>query len=141
MTRAMLTERLRAYDRLWGWLGVTVGPAVLLLALAVPPLLPLIVEPRFGQPEGSERWLAVTIPLAFTAVATLLLLLVICCQRWTARTFGLLCPSCSVPLTGKHRRAALGSGNCGRCHVRIVEDAPLPPDSAEPHAGADRPRN
>jgi hypothetical protein len=126
MTRVMLSERLRAYDRLWCRLGLTLGPAMLLLALAGPSLLPLVVERRFGQPEGSEKWLALILPLAMVGVCTLLLILVLWCGRWTARRFGLLCPSCGANLTGRHRRAALGSGNCGRCHARIVEDACLP---------------
>ena len=126
MTRAMLSERLRSYDRLWRWLALTLGPAMLLLAFAGPSFLPLVVEQRFGQPEGSEKWLALIFPLAMVGVCTLLLILVLWCGRWTARRFGLLCPSCGVNLTGRDRKAVLGSGNCGRCHARIVEDACLP---------------
>jgi hypothetical protein len=140
MTRATLSERLRTYDRLWCRLGLTVGPALLLLALAGPPLLPLVVEWRFEQPEGPEKWLAVILPLAIVGVTTLLLGLVLWCQRWTARTFGLLCPSCGVPLTGKHRAATLSSGCCGRCHARIVEDAWPPGSNADPGAVPERPR-
>jgi hypothetical protein len=140
MTRATLSERLRTYDRLWCRLGLTVGPALLLLALASPPLLPLVVERRFEQPEGPEKWLAVIPPLAIVGVATLLLGLVLWCQRWTARTFGLLCPSCGTSLTGKHRPAALGTGCCGRCRARIVEDTEPPGSNADPGAVSERPR-
>ena len=124
MTRATLTERLRSYDRLWGWIAVAVGPAMLLLAFAGPSLLPLVMQPRPGPPEGPEKWLAVIPALVIAGVATLLLAAVIWCGRWTARKFGLRCPSCGVPLTGRYRRAALGAGACGRCHARVVDDAP-----------------
>jgi hypothetical protein len=126
MTRALLTARLRSYDRLWGWIAAVGGPAVLLLAFAAPSLLPLVMERRAAPPEGPEKWLAVVPSLALSGIALLLLILVISCQRWTARTLGLLCPSCGAALTGRNREAALGSGSCGRCHARIVEDVPPP---------------
>jgi hypothetical protein len=122
MTRAILTERLRAFDRLWWWVGVTVGPTVLRFALVGPSLLPLVVEQRFGQPEGSGKWLALILPLAITGVATLLLVLVLWSQRWTALRYGLLCPSCGRALTGRYRQEALSSGSCGHCHAQVVED-------------------
>jgi hypothetical protein len=141
MTKAMLSERLRAYDRLWWRLALTVGPALLLLALAGPPLLSLVVGRRFEPPEGPEKWLAVIPPLVLAGVATLPLVLVLWCENWTARRFGLLCPSCNAPLTGRHRPAAVGAGSCGRCRARIVEDAELAGSNAEPDAPADRPRD
>src|SRR5690242_13640880 len=99
MNRAVLTERLRAHDRLWCRIGITLGPALLLLALAGPPLLSRVVGRRFEKPpEGPEKWLAVIPPLVLAAGFGLLLALVIWCGRWTARRFGLVCPSCGVSL-------------------------------------------
>jgi hypothetical protein len=120
----MLAERLQRYDRLWRWSAVVVCPVVLLLAFASPSLLPLVMERRVRPPEGAEKWLAVVPSLVIVGVSTLLLILVICCGRWTARKFGLLCPSCGAALTGRYRQAAIGSGSCGHCRARIVEDAP-----------------
>jgi hypothetical protein len=120
----MFAERLQRYDRLWRWSAVVMCPALLLLAFASPSLLPLVMERRVAPPEGPEKWLAVVPSLAIAGVATLVLVLVICCGRWTARMLGLFCPSCGALLTGRYRQAAIGSGSCGRCRARIVEDAP-----------------
>ena len=124
MTKAMLTERLRAYDRLWGRITLVVVATVVLFAFAGVAVLPLVAVPPAAAPDGSEKWRALTLPLAISGASMLLLALTIWCGRWTARRSGLLCPSCGVPLTGRHRRAALGAGRCGRCHTLIVEDAP-----------------
>ena len=124
MTRASLTERLRAYDRLWLRITFPVLAAMLLVVVAGPLFLPLVMRPRPTPPEGPVKWLAVIPALTTAGAATLLLALVIWLGRWTARRFGLLCPSCGAPLTGRYRRAALGAGACGRCQARVMEDAP-----------------
>jgi hypothetical protein len=131
MTRATLTERLRAYDRLWRWVLVATCLLVMLIVAAGPQLAQALLEPWWAQPEGPEErkvW-----ALAWTGVATLLmvgvallgLVLVRWGNRWAPRKFGLLCPSCGAALAGRNRHAALGAGTCGRCQARVVEDAPI----------------
>jgi hypothetical protein len=127
MTKAVLTERLRAYDRLWMRIALGMFPVLVLLPFAAMAVLSLVVGPRPGPPEGSEKWQALSLPLAVSGVAMLLLALTMWAGGWTARRHGLLCPSCGDPLTGRHRRAVLGAGRCGRCRTAIVEEAPALP--------------
>jgi hypothetical protein len=129
MTRATLTERLRAYDRLWRWILVAAFLLVMLTVAAGPQLAQTLLDPWWGQPEGPEQrrdwvlaWSAVSC-LMMSGLGLLGLVLVRWGGRWAARKFGLLCPSCGVALAG-YRHAALGAGTCGRCQARVVEDAP-----------------
>src|SRR5262245_7918024 len=122
MTRAMLSERLRGYDRLWRWLDFA-GYLLLVLAFAAgPPFSQVLLGPWLGQPEGSEeRRVGVRVASSLIAGVSLLLLVLLSWgTRWTVRKFGLLCPSCGVPLPGRQRYAALGAGKCGRCQARVV---------------------
>jgi hypothetical protein len=124
MTRAVLTERLQAHDRLWVRLGWVLCPAVVLLPFVCLSLCSFFIQPRPGPLVGQDRWLAVIPSLAIAGVSTLLLVLLIWWGRWTARRFGLVCPSCRAPLTGKYRWSALGAGACGRCRAHIMDDVP-----------------
>lgn len=131
MTRATLTERLRAHDRLWGWILV---PAYLLMMLTVavgPVLGQALLEVWWQLPETQEQrrhWV-----LAWSVVACLVTsglgLLEMGLVRWGRRLvsmkFGLLCPSCGIGLAG-YRHTALGVGTCGRCQTQVVEDSPFP---------------
>jgi hypothetical protein len=128
MTRAMFNEHLRAFDRLWRWITVAVCLFLVLAFAAGPPLARVLPEPWLGRPEGlEERQVRILIvPSLLMGVALLLLVLVSWGRRWTAMKFGLRCPSCVAPLTGKNRHAALGRGKCGRCQAQVVEDAPAP---------------
>jgi len=129
VTRATFTERLRACDRLWRWVCVMACLLDMLAFAAGPQLAQALLEPWWGRPERSEErrarilaWTGVA-TLIMSGVALLMLLLVIWGGRWTARKFGLLCPSCGARLV-RYRYAALGAGTCGRCQARVVEDAP-----------------
>jgi hypothetical protein len=129
MTKAVLTERLRAYDRLWRWLLVVTCVLELLAFAAGPQLAQALLERWWGRPEGAEErrawalaWTGVA-TLLMVGVALLLLVLVIAGMKWTPRKFGLLCPSCGARLV-RYRHAALGAGTCGRCQARVVEEAP-----------------
>jgi hypothetical protein len=130
MTKATLTERLRAHTRLWWWILVTAGPAFLVLFFAVPEIeLHMIGWPPARPLEREERRAAdLTLAIVFssTSLATTLILFLLMswCSRWLARKFGLLCPCCSAALSGRYRYAAVGAGKCGSCQARVVEDAP-----------------
>src|SRR5262249_39065853 len=108
MTRPTFSEHLQAYDRLWRCIIV---PEYLLLILAFaagPPLARVLLGPP-EAPEELRVWVLVVSSL-MAGVALLLMVVSAWGTRWTARKFGLLCPSCAAPLTGRNRHAALGAG-------------------------------
>src|SRR5262245_13423167 len=128
MTRARFSEHLQAYDRRWRWITVAAFLLLVLAFAAGPPLAQVLLYPSLGQLEAPENR-QVRVPIVsglMVAVALLMLVLLSWATRWTARKFGLLCPSCAASLTGRNRQAALGAGKCGRCQARVVEDAPAP---------------
>src|SRR5262245_18893024 len=131
MTRATFSDRLRAFDRLWLWIAVA-GLLLMLLTLgAGPGWADAILTPTWERPEDPQerkQWVLAhsgIFTLITVGEALLILVVVIWGQRWTARRFGLLCPSCGVMLL-RYRRAVLGAGKCGGCQAHIIEDAPTP---------------
>jgi hypothetical protein len=126
MTRDTFSEHLQAYDRLWRWLTVAEFLLLMLAFAAGPPLAQVLLGQRLGHPEGPEERRAAVLVFSGLMVGMGLLMLVLLswATRWTAKRFGLLCPSCAVPLTGMNRYAALGAGMCGRCQARVVEAVP-----------------
>jgi len=132
MTRATFSEHLQTYDRLWRWIVVAAFLLLVLACAASPPLAQVLLGQSLGQAEAPEqrRVLVLVVSGLIVAVALFLLVLSMWGTRWTARKFGLLCPSCAAPLTGTNRHAALGAGKCGRCQARVVADAPASPGGA-----------
>lgn len=130
MTLATLNERLRAYDHLCRWILVAAVSLSMLAVTAGGQLGHVLVEPWWGQPEGPEerraRVLAGTVvsSLIIVGVALLVAVLGIGGGIWAVRKLGLLCPSCGASLTGRNKYPARGTGKCGRCQARVVEDAP-----------------
>jgi hypothetical protein len=130
MTKATLTELLQAHTRLWWWIVGTAGRAYFVLFFAIPEIVLHFIGWPLARPlEREERraaGLALAIVFCSTSLATTLVLILLMrwCSRWSARKFGLLCPSCGAALCGRYRYAALGAGKCGSCQTQIVGDAP-----------------
>jgi len=135
MTRDEFNNRFRAYKRQWLRIETDGLIVVALFTLAAFLLFPHLVHLCFEEPHRQERerfaaLASATLGATLAAFGALMLVLVWWCRRCTPRSFGLLCPSCGAPLTGTNRKALLNTGECGRCHGRILDDGGGPPPRA-----------
>jgi len=114
-SREELVNRLRAHEKSnTHRFRVTLGLAAIWLVLPVMfiilfkwrngpfavPLEALWLVALFGISFASPRW-----------------------NSWYLRKVELACPSCGSPYIGYSAQIAVGSGRCGRCGERVINDA------------------